>query len=169
MIGVRVFEAYVSELRAWGSRTTTCRSTRSTMCSWSRGDSRKWFSTSRVSLGEWTFLSRSSPTASFDGRLAELRIYHSIWALTGRHLHRTPMLQRDPDLRAEGVVAQYQRALAVGDVDAITATFEPDGTPASPLAAEYVHRGHDALRQFSKLYFSVTGAASSWRIARARP
>jgi hypothetical protein len=35
------------------------------------------------------------------------------------------MLQRDPRLRASDVVAEYQRALSAGDVDAILATFEP--------------------------------------------
>ena len=127
------------------------------MCSWSRGDSRKWFSTSRVSLGEWTFLSRSSPTASPTGDSRSFRIWNSIWALTGRHLHRTPMLQRDPDLRTEGAVAEYQRALAAGDVGAITATFEPDGYAREPTGREYVHRGHDALRQFFEEYFSNGG------------
>jgi SnoaL-like domain len=92
-----------------------------------------------------------------DGRLAELRIYHSIWALTGRHLHRPPMLQRDPDLRIEGVVADYQRALAAGDVDAITATFEPEGYAREPTGREFVHRGREDLRAFYERLFSNGG------------
>jgi SnoaL-like domain len=92
-----------------------------------------------------------------DGRLVELRIYHSIWALTGRHLHRPPLLQRDPDLRAEGVVAEYQRALAAGDVDAIMATFEPNGYAREPAGREFVHRGRDDLRAFYEWLFSNGG------------
>jgi SnoaL-like domain len=92
-----------------------------------------------------------------DRQSDELRIYHSIWALTGRHLHRPPMLQHDPDLRAEGVVAEYQRALAAGDVDAITATFEPDGYAREPTGREYVHRGRHALRLFYERLFSNGG------------
>jgi SnoaL-like domain len=92
-----------------------------------------------------------------DGRLMELRIYHSIWALTGRHLHRPPLLQDDPDLRAEGVVAEYQRALAAGDVDAIMATFDPNGYAREPTGREFVHRGRDALRAFYERLFSNGG------------
>jgi SnoaL-like domain len=92
-----------------------------------------------------------------DGRLEELRIYHSIWALTGRHLHRPPILPPDPDLRPEGVVADYQRALAAGDLDAIMATFEPDGYAREPTGREFVHRGPAALRSFYERYFSNGG------------
>jgi hypothetical protein len=65
-----------------------------------------------------------------DGRIDELRIYYSSWPLTGRHVNRPPLLQPDPDLHASDVVAEYQRALAIGDVDAILAALEPDGTRA---------------------------------------
>jgi hypothetical protein len=92
-----------------------------------------------------------------DGRLVELRIYHSIWALTGRHLHRTPVLQLDPDLRTQDVVAEYQRALAAGDVDAIVATFERDAYAREPAGAAYVHRGRDDLRAFYERLFSNGG------------
>jgi hypothetical protein len=92
-----------------------------------------------------------------DGRLVELRIYHSIWAVTGRHLHRPPLLQRNPDLRAEGVVAEYQRALAAGDVDALIATFEPDGYAREPAGREFLHRGRDDLRAFYQRLFSNGG------------
>ena len=67
-----------------------------------------------------------------DGRIDELRIYYSSWPLTGRHANRPPLLQRDPELRESDVVAEYQRALAAGDVDAIVATFEPDGYAREP-------------------------------------
>jgi hypothetical protein len=92
-----------------------------------------------------------------DGRLVELRIYHSIWAVTGRHLHRPPLLQRNPDLLAEGVVAEYQRALAAGDVDAVIATFEPGGYAREPAGREFLHRGGDDLRAFYERLFSNGG------------
>ena len=92
-----------------------------------------------------------------DGRLIELRIYHSSWAVTGRHLHRPPLLQRNPNLRADGVVAEYQRALAAGDVDAVIATFEPDGYAREPAGREFVHRGRDDLRAFYERLFSNGG------------
>ena len=67
-----------------------------------------------------------------DGRIDELRIYSSTWPLTGRHANRPPLLQPDPELRESDIVAEYQRALAVGDVDAIVAAFEPDGYARKP-------------------------------------
>ena len=90
-----------------------------------------------------------------DGRIDELRIYFSSWALTGRQGHRPPVLQPDPELRESDVVAEYQRALSAGDVDAIVATFETDGYAREP--AGDVHRGHDGLRALYERLFSNDG------------
>jgi len=92
-----------------------------------------------------------------DGRIEELRIYFSSWRLTGRHASRPPLLQRDPELRASDVVAEYQRALAVGDVEAIVATFEPDAYAREPAGGQYVHSGIDGLRVFYEQLFSNDG------------
>jgi SnoaL-like domain len=73
------------------------------------------------------------------------------------HDHRPPMLQRDPELRASDVVAEYQRALAAGDVDAIVATFEPDACAREPAGGRYVHRGLGGLRAFYERLFSNDG------------
>jgi SnoaL-like domain len=92
-----------------------------------------------------------------DGRLVELRVYHSMWPISGGHARRAPLLQRDPDLHTSDVVAEYQRALAAGDVDAILGTFEPDAYAREPAGAEYFHRGSDALRAFYEHLFSNGG------------
>jgi hypothetical protein len=92
-----------------------------------------------------------------DGRLAELRVYHSMWPVVGRHVHRPPMLQRDPDLHPSDVVADYQRALATGDVDAILETFEPDAYAREPSGGQYIYRGRDGLRAFYEHLFSNDG------------
>ena len=73
-----------------------------------------------------------------DGWIEEVRIYYSSWPLTGRHVHRPPLLQPDRDLSESDVVGEYQRALGAGDVDGIVAAFEPDrrnsrGAGPSPL------------------------------------
>jgi hypothetical protein len=68
-----------------------------------------------------------------DGRIDELRIYSSRWPLTDRHANRPPLVQPDPELRESDVVAEYQRALAAGEVAAIMAAFELDGH-------QYVHK-----------------------------
>ena len=92
-----------------------------------------------------------------DGRIDELRIYFSGWPLTGRHAIRPPLLQPDPQLRESDVVAKYQRALAAGDVDAVVATFEPDGYAREPAGGRYVHRGPAGLRAFYEHLFSNDG------------
>ncbi len=93
-----------------------------------------------------------------DGRLIELRVYHSMWPVVGHHVHRPPMLQRAPELHASDVVAEYQHALAAGDLDAILATFEPDAYAREPAGGGYVHRGRDGLRAFYEHMFSNGGA-----------
>ncbi|MEA2248803.1 MAG: hypothetical protein QOH46_3332 [Solirubrobacteraceae bacterium] len=92
-----------------------------------------------------------------DGRIEELRIYYSGWPLTGRHANRPPLLQRDPELRESDVVADYQRALAAGDLDSIVAAFDPDGYASEPAGGQYIHRGPAGLRAFYELLFSNGG------------
>src|SRR5204863_3615923 len=83
-----------------------------------------------------------------DGRIDELRMYFSSWPLTGRHMNRPPLLQPDPELRESDVVAEYQRALSAGDVDAVVAAFEPGGYAREPAGGQYIHTGADGLRAF---------------------
>jgi hypothetical protein len=92
-----------------------------------------------------------------DARIEELRMYFSSWPLTGRHANRPPLLQPDPKLRLSDVVAEYQLALATGDVHAIVAAFEPDGYAREPSGGQHVHRGADGLRAFYELLFSNEG------------
>ena len=92
-----------------------------------------------------------------DGRILELRVYWSMWPLTGKHHHRAPLLEPDPDLRSPDVVGEYQRALAAGDADAMVATFEPDGYVREPAGSTYVHRGHDELLALYRGFFSNGG------------
>jgi hypothetical protein len=92
-----------------------------------------------------------------DERIIEVRMYFSTWPLTGRHANRPPLLQPDPDLHEPDVVGEYQRALAVGDVEAILATFEPDGWMREPAGDVYVHRGTEELRALYGRFFSNGG------------
>jgi hypothetical protein len=91
------------------------------------------------------------------GLIDELRVYHSGQALTGRHTHRPPMLQPDPDLREPDVVAEYHRALAAGDVDGVVAAFEPDGYVCESASARDIHRGPADLRALHERLFSNGG------------
>lgn len=145
--GVRAFLAYVTELNAWLTERNVLVEDIDHL-----GEPRHGFEeavlhfdapTGRVDVPAAVTGERES-----DGRIDELRLYFSSWPFTGRHLNRPPLLQPDPDLHAADVVGEYQRALSAGDVDAIVAEFEPDGYAQEPAGAQYVHRGHDALRGF---------------------
>ena len=92
-----------------------------------------------------------------DGRIDEVRIYHSTRPLWGAYATRPPLLQPDPELREPDALAAYHRALAAGDVDAIVATFEPDGYVREPTDAVRVHRGSDGLRAHYGRVFSYGG------------
>ena len=72
---------------------------------------------------------------------------------TGFFAVRAPLLPGNPNApnaHLTGAVADYQRALAAGDVDAIVRTFEPDGYFREPSGAPWVHRGTAELHEFMK-------------------
>ena len=89
-----------------------------------------------------------------DGRIVELRIYHSCWPLTGRHSIRQPLLQPDPSVRESDIVGVYQSALAAGDVDAAVAAFDPDGYAREPSGGAHAHAD---LRAFYEWLFANGG------------
>jgi hypothetical protein len=100
-----------------------------------------------------------------DRRIDELRMYFSNRALRGRHADRPPLLQLDPDMPEGGVVGEYQRALAAGDVEAILAAFEPDGYARDAAGATHVHGARENLRSFYELLFSNGGGIELERCA----
>jgi SnoaL-like domain len=82
------------------------------------------------------------------GWLKAIRVYHSLWPLLGEHRVRPALLKPDPERHLSGAVADYQRALASGDVDAIVNTFESDGYFREPAGGEYLYQGLERLREF---------------------
>jgi hypothetical protein len=86
-----------------------------------------------------------------------IRTYHSQWPLLGHHVVRPPLLARDPSVAESDVVGEYQAALAAGDTDRITATFEPDGCFREPAGPQFRRCGTDTLREFFALFFSAGG------------
>jgi hypothetical protein len=92
-----------------------------------------------------------------DRTLKVIRVYHSMWPLTGEHRVRPPLLPADPNLHTKGTPGDYQRALAEGDLEGIVATFEPDGYAREPSGAAYLHRGIEALRDLYAHIFANGG------------
>lgn len=91
------------------------------------------------------------------GLLGVVRIYHSMWPLTGSHEVRPSLLAEEPKLKAPDVIADYQKALAKGDLEKILELFEPDGYAQEPSGGQYVHRGKKALREFYSSLFTEGG------------
>lgn len=86
-----------------------------------------------------------------------VRTYHSQWPLLGRHVVRPPLLPQDPAVTESDVVGEYQAALAAGDADRITATFEPDGCFREPAGPQFRRCGTAVLQEFFELFFSKGG------------
>src|SRR5918995_2011404 len=76
-----------------------------------------------------------------DRTLKAVRVYHSMWPLTGEHRVRSPLLPADLGLHVEGTPGDYQRMLAEGNLAGIVGTFEPDGYAREPSGGAYLHRG----------------------------
>jgi hypothetical protein len=92
-----------------------------------------------------------------DRTLKTIRVYHSMWPLTGEHAVRPPLLPADPELHAEGIVGDYQRALAEGDLRGIVSSFDPDGYAREPSGGAYLHRGVESLRTLYEHMFANGG------------
>ena len=92
-----------------------------------------------------------------DRTLKTIRVYHSMWPLTGEHAIRPPLLPADPELHAEGAVGDYQKALAEGDLEDIVGTFEADGYAREPSGGAYLHRGAEGLRELYAHLFANDG------------
>jgi hypothetical protein len=92
-----------------------------------------------------------------DRTVKSVRVYHSLWPLTGVHRVRPPLLPEDATLHAEGAPGDYLRALAEGDLEGIVGIFGPDGYAREPSGAGYLHRGPEGLRAFYSHLFANGG------------
>ena len=92
-----------------------------------------------------------------DRTLKAIRVYHSMWPLTGGHRVREPLLPPDPNIVVPDVVGEYQRALAAGDLEAVLATYEEDAYAREPSGGEYIYRGKEKLREVYSAQFANGG------------
>jgi hypothetical protein len=87
-----------------------------------------------------------------DGRLRAIRVYHSLWPLTGTHEVRSPLLPPDPTIKLKGTPADYQRGLATGDAEAVIAAFEPDGVVREPSGGPFTYAGEAHHRVYGLMF-----------------
>jgi hypothetical protein len=90
-------------------------------------------------------------------RLTQVRVYHSMWPLEGRHQVRPPLLPERTDLVLPPVVRRYQDALAAGVLEDVLELFEPDGYAREPAGSEHVYQGRDGLARLYGGLFAVGG------------
>ena len=95
--------------------------------------------------------------------VGSLRIYHSNFPITGGHQVRKPMLVENGELVLPDLAAAYQRALAAGDVGAMLALYQDDGTAREPTAHPY--EGKDELRIYYGALFGNEGGIAVERCA----
>lgn len=91
--------------------------------------------------------------ADIDGDcIRDLRIYHSMWPLYGKHTERHAVLH-NYHLAEEPAepVGTYHRALAAGDALAADAVFEPDGTVREPAGSAWAHKGADRTEWYKRI------------------
>ena len=91
------------------------------------------------------------------GGLSEIRVYHSLWPIEGSHRVRAPILKPDPAIALEGAPADYQRALAAGDVEGILAAYEPNATTREPSGGPYAYTGIEAIRKIYSMMLAEGG------------
>ncbi len=87
--------------------------------------------------------------ADLDGdRVSEIRIYHSMWPLTGKHKLRDPILKQSDVLEEPDFVKQYMQALGRGDYEAVVDLFEDEGYAREPASSGFTHSGKTGLKDF---------------------
>ena len=154
--GDRAFERFVTEIKAWFEERNVTVEDVSVILAPTRGVEEfvLHFDSDSGRIGLPVALAVDHDE---NDRIGEMRFYFSTWALNGRHAVRLPLLQPDPDVREPGIVGEYQRALAAGDVEAAVTAFEPDGYVREPAGTGYTHRGEEELRALYELFFSNGG------------
>lgn len=83
----------------------------------------------------------------------QIRIYHSTWPLTGRHIARPPIVWPGPHEAEAPIVRRYFEALEQGDGRTLNSLFSPDGYVREPSGSRYRHQGSEGRAQF---YAAVT-------------
>lgn len=91
--------------------------------------------------------------AELDGdKIAALRAYHSTYPLTGEHIVRAPLVSPNPDLEPSTPVDAYEKAMRLGDPEALDALFEPDGYVREPAGPAFKHQGAERMKFYGPAF-----------------
>lgn len=83
-----------------------------------------------------------------NANVSAIRVYHSTWPFTGKHMIRSPLLSPEENLEEPSIVMQYTEALRKGDADAVVALFEENGYVREPSGSRYKHSGKEGQKEF---------------------
>ncbi len=86
-----------------------------------------------------------------DDLVRDLRVYHSTWPLTGRHVVRPPLMQYGRAERPPEPVGAYHEALGRGDATAADEAFESDGCVREPAGGEWVYCGEARTKWYADI------------------
>lgn len=83
----------------------------------------------------------------------QIRIYHSMWAIQGRHVNRVPIVWPGRPRDEPWILQSYFSALRLGDAQGMLETFSDDGYVREPGGRLYTHKG---VAGRAKFYEAVT-------------
>jgi hypothetical protein len=83
-----------------------------------------------------------------EGKVSAIRVYHSTWPFTGKHMIRPPLLKPVENLDEPEVIKRYTTVLRKGDADAVLKLFEDKGYVREPSGSKYKHKGRNGQKEF---------------------
>ncbi len=87
--------------------------------------------------------------ADLDGEgVSAMRVYHSTFPFTGKHITRKPMLEAAARLQEPEAVERYMHGLREPDVELILSLFTPEAYVREPSGEAYRHAGTEGRRAF---------------------
>lgn len=153
--GRDALDRFVAESSAW-LQSRAAQVERLAVVAGDRRDVNEWVLHLDLPRGRWGLPVAAAVDRDGDGVRA-IRVYHSMWPITGGHAIRAPLLDPDPTIVLSGAVADYQRALAAGDLEGILAAYEPDATIREPSGGPYAYSGTDEIRAIYSQMFANGG------------
>ncbi len=81
-------------------------------------------------------------------RAGEIRAYHSMWPLIGKHQRRAAILPHDSSIVTTQPFTSYEEAIRMGDPEFVDSLFEPDGYAREPSGERYRFAGVDRQKKF---------------------
>lgn len=80
--------------------------------------------------------------------IINIRIYHSSWPITGKHISIKPILKPDTNLEVPDIIIEYMKGIKNADKDHVLSLFEVDAYVQEPSGSKYRHLGESGRNEF---------------------